>query len=1120
MRRHLRTAVLTALAAALPAALPAGPQPPAQAAGRPGADGTGGPVRTVTLVTGDHVTLDGRDRVTVEPAKGRESVVFVTRRVGGHVHVVPADAEPLLARGRIDARLFDITGLVAMGYDDRRRSDLPLIVTHREGASLPARDVARAHATVERRLPAVNGSAVSARKSGGTALWERLTDPAADGAGRSPRAELRTAPAVERIWLDGRRRAVLDRSVPQIGAPAAWQAGLDGTGVTVAVLDTGIDTDHPDLKGRITAERNFSDDADTVDRNGHGTHVASTVAGSGAASAGTHRGVAPGARLLNGKVLDESGSGSDSDIIAGLQWAVDQGARVVNLSLGGEDTEGTDPLEEAVARLSARTGALFVVAAGNDGEAGARTVGSPGSAPAALTVGAVDRADVPAAFSGQGPTADGALKPDLTAPGTAIVAAGAAQGRQGDPAREGYVSMSGTSMATPHVAGAAALLAQRHPDWDAERLKAVLTASSAPAPGYSAYVQGSGRLDVAAALEQRVTTSPAAVDFGTQRWPHADDPLLSRQVTYRNSGAEAVTLSLSAQATGSGGRPAPDGMFQVLPARLTVPAGGSATATVTADTRAGDTDGLFSGALVAASGGTAVARTALGTEREVESYDLAIRHLDAAGRLTGDAYTSVKGVQAANSSVWRTVQDADGEVTVRLPRGRYSLDGTVPTGEADAAGTAVLVRPRLDLSADTTVVMDARSAGPVAISAPDPRASGTERLVSYEVSGPHGYGVGYRLFPDSAPYRFGGTGPAVPLDEGSVQFAESLTGPRATYRLAWNRPASPFNGFTARVRRSELSEVTVASGASAAGRTAALVAGPFTRGGGSWSGFQPAGTALPARRTEYLLRGSDVRWEYDLYQYTPGPDGSEATWDASLMTFPTTFTRDRHLLRMNTGVLGPVLSPDGVPDHLWTGAVRTKDTLRVNLPLFGDGAGNTGEAAHDSARTSLTADGEEIFTAGRLPRRSDRIALPAGERAYRLATELSRAVTRSALSTRIAAEWTFRSASAPGGGGSRLPLSAVRFSPELAPDGSAPGASRFEVPYTVQGAAASDGVRALRFEVSYDGADTWRRVTAAGGGRLVLDHPRGTGTVSLRARLTDAHGNTVTQTVERAYLLR
>jgi hypothetical protein len=232
-----------------------------------------------------------------------------------------------------------------------------------------------------------------------------------------------------------------------------------------------------------------------------------------------------------------------------------------------------------------------------------------------------------------------------------------------------------------------------------------------------------------------------------------------------------------------------------------------------------------------------------------------------------------------------------------------------------------------------------------------------------------------------------------------------------------------------------------------------------------------------------------------------------------------TFTRGRHLLRMNFGVFGPALSADDAPAYRWAGAVRKGNTVRADLPMFADGAGHIGQIAYDEASTSLTADGEEIFASDRPVTPADTLVLPEDERAYRLSTEVSRPSAPSPLSTYVAAQWTFRSAHVPEGREARLPLSVVRFSPRLAPDGTAAAGSRSEVPYTIQGAAASDGVRALRFEVSYDGAGTWRPVTDAGG-RLVLDHPRGSGSVSLRVRLTDARHNTLEQTIERAYLLR
>ena len=255
---------------------------------------------TVTLLTGDRVTLASADARTgsVQPAKGREKMQFIVNREADRLYVIPQDASRLIRSGQLDRRLFDVTGLVRSGYHDAARDNLPLIVTHRAGAATTATGTLRGvGGRVTRELPAIGGAAVVAAKDQATAFWTGVT------AG-SVGVRTDTAGGIEKIWLDGKRQLTLDHSVPQIGAPAAYQAGFTGRGVTVAVLDTGVDAEHPDLAGKIADEQNFSEVPELGDTVGHGTHVASIIAGSGAASDGRYRGVAPDATLVSGKVCE------------------------------------------------------------------------------------------------------------------------------------------------------------------------------------------------------------------------------------------------------------------------------------------------------------------------------------------------------------------------------------------------------------------------------------------------------------------------------------------------------------------------------------------------------------------------------------------------------------------------------------------------------------------------------------------------------------------------------------------------------------------------------------------------------------------------------------------------
>lgn len=316
---------------------------------------------------------------------------------------------------------------------------------------------------------------------------------------------------VTMIWYDETVHTMLDASVPLIGVPQVWQNDVTGRGIKVAIVDTGIDSNHPDFAGRIVQVKDFTGEGD-VDKNGHGTHVAGIVGGSGAASQGKYRGVAPECSFYIAKVLRGNGSGTMSDVMSGVEWAVEQGAHVVNLSLGSDGAcDGTDALSVLCDAAVAR-GVVLCVAAGNAGP-GTSTVGSPGCARTVITVGATTKSDQVASFSSRGPTSDGRIKPEVCFPGVSIVACRASGTAMGTPVDAWYTSASGTSMATPHATGTCALLLQAKLGLSPQQIKEILM-NTAKDLGLDANTQGKGRAQVfdayQSALEQEPQPQPPA----------------------------------------------------------------------------------------------------------------------------------------------------------------------------------------------------------------------------------------------------------------------------------------------------------------------------------------------------------------------------------------------------------------------------------------------------------------------------------------------------------------------------------------------------------------------------------------------------------------------------------
>ncbi|SFR29849.1 Serine protease, subtilisin family [Lentzea waywayandensis] len=1145
--------------------------------------------RTVTLITGDKVTVtrkDGSWDAKIQPAARLGPVRFIKSVSAKGVTVIPSVAEPLIRAGRLDRKLFDVTGLIDLGYDDAHTPEIPLLVE-----SSGARTLGK----ITRELPTVGLSAVATPKNKAAELFDKAD--------------------VGKIWLNGKVHPSLDVSVPQVGAPTAWQAGYTGAGATVAVLDTGYDPKHPDLAGIVKGEKDFTGEG-IVDNVGHGTHVASTVAGRGA----KYTGVAKGADLLIGKVCQTGGCPFDA-ILAGMQWAADSGAKVVNMSLGGGSGDSvSSPLEIAVNRLSAEKGTLFVVAAGNDGQS--RPVASPASADAALAVASVSKQDKYSRFSQPGPRfKDYAVKPDISAPGEDIVAA-RAEGTLADRAvDEHHARLTGTSMATPHVAGAAAILAAQHPDWTGRQIKAALMGSATPIDA-TIYQQGSGRLDVGRASRQTIIPSTGSLSLGFVRWPY-NQPTLTKQITYSNTGSTPVSLQLSMDV------PA----FRTNVDQVVVPANGEATVSVTFDHSAAQI-GVHGGRLVAKSGaGDTVIQTPVGAYKEPESYDLTTRLIDQNGAAPADGLLA--------NAMWvplGTGQDdfdlMGNNSTVRLPAGRYAVLGTIQTavpGQPLPTSTRV-ADPEVDLHKDTTVTLDARNSKKVTVQTDEkdarpfswtngmvvdtgargvgyysmsdyndytapttkhtkefryfdrmklerpqvrltvdrpesfevpvewiwgsPQPAGSRALSAVDVGHATpgeiaaadlkgklavftlGKGEGLEFSPrvraiaeagaNSALFHFSGSpvrlmeAPPLPLTatfgpEGarlakSPNAAVTLTGlPVSPYRYELVFPSYgdiPAN-VTYRPRNSDLATVKTTYRAPAEGvGYASMFAtdGKYDLEGA----LESTPTPLPRERTEYY---SPATWANSVSVLA---GGAAQDYAAAKRTFKP---GDKATVDWGKAVIGPGVTGSlglfSTEPHL---AYREGEKINTRLPLFSDSAGHAGfPGSSDTGDTVLHIDGKEIARSGQPG--SGQFTVPAGAANYRLAAEASRSNPGWPLSTKVSAEWSFRSGHTTAA--TPLPLLSIGFDPELDLRNHAPRNALFSVPLRVDRQSGAQGGRAepKQVEVSCNDGQTWQRVPVlhVNGTWLALIRNPASGFVSLRANAADQDGNTVTQTVIRAY---
>ncbi|WP_394621585.1 S8 family serine peptidase [Lentzea sp. JNUCC 0626] len=1010
------TAVPAGVAGAAPPVLDHAPRP-------------GQAVDEVTLVTGDRVVL-GRDNqvLAIRPGEGREKMAFKTARTAdGHVMVVPQDAFGPLAAGRLDRRLFDVTTLLDFGYRDR----MPLIVDGR--------------------------ARVGARSSNDWTALKAETDSG------------------DKVWLDGIRKPSLDRSVAQIGAPAAHQKGITGKGIKVAIVDTGVDEKHPDLAGQQIAEKNFTTDPDNTDNVGHGTHVGATVASKDAKFGG----VAPGAQLLDAKVCVEFGC-QESWILDGMRWAAEQGAQVVNMSLGGGDTPDVDPLEQAVNDLTAQYGTLFVIAAGNSGSPG--SVSSPSTAEAALSVGAVDRDDKIAPFSSKGPrVGDSGLKPEVTAPGVDIVAAKAGTSDR--------FAASGTSMATPHVAGAAALLRQQHPEWTPAQVKSVLATTAKPTEGVSAFDQGAGRIDVAKAVNQ-VLTADTTVNLGLHEWPHADDVPVTKPVTYANPTDAPLTLDLALKTT------APAGMFALAATKVTVPAKGTASVNVTGDTRVGTNDAAYSAEVVATSGPHTV-RTLVGIDREVESYDLKIDLTTRDGKDPESSFTFVVGL---DNNVFTPVA-GKGDLKVRLPKGTYILDTSLSNGPEESD---LLVQPTVKLTGHMTVQQDARLAKPVSVTAPEPTGDFTLGVLGYRraLGETGGLQATFFMFGGFRGLRVAQAGGQLPPEQfssiASLQ-ANTTADPHTFYRLSYGVPGGLPGGLTKAPAKKDLAEVRSTIGGTKPDSQVSKGEMPLTREGLS-GGAALYPVAHGATAVEYLST-QDLRWESMVM--SRHANGSEERHSSPLRTYKAGKSYQEREVR-------PVFSP-GLPESPYGYLQQFGSTFYIGAPLFSDGNHGAGDSTVDSARVALHRNGVllgETDGSGTFPN------VPLAQGDFRAEVSVDRS-KQFEFSTKVSAAWNFKSKGVEGK--STVPsLPVVRFEPKLDAGGAVPAGSLQRVGLLTQSQGDAGKIRITGVEYSHDDGATWRRAGVVGNSALIY-HPGNAQWTSLKATAKDSKGSTVELTVIRAY---
>ncbi len=794
-------------------------------------------------------------------------------------------------------------------------------------------------------------------------------------------------------------------------------------------------------------------------------------------------------------------------------------------------------------------------------------------------------------WSTRGPRfSDFAVKPDIAAPGTDIVAARAAGTLWDYYVDDLHARLTGTSMAAPHVAGAAAVLAQRNPTWTAAELKAGLMATVKPIADSPANI-GTGLLDVGRAVTQQVRADAGSLSFGLLEWPHTKT--FTKTITYSNASAQPVSLALQHDL----------GADFTVPASVTVPAGGTAAVDVVLDPRKGD--GKFYGH-IKASGGDVSLTTAVGAYVQEERRTLTVSMIGRDGKPVPDEFVVLVNMSTQEASILSIV---DGAGSSRVAVGDYAVLGRIdektPNYAWFAPVSATEVAGRVSLTADTTVTLDARQGKQISVQLPDSRAEVLYREADLRVPFTPGkisgvasvidgrvplYGLSFgpalpeltydsmlkgaqplisvvdgfpvRYFESSVPLAPGdhpldvaerGTdvrgklalvrpagedpyevaramqaaGAVAVLWAGAVPFGfdertvipviavaehhvavtparltlRAITGSPVSYNLYLpDKGALPFG--TRHIRHSELAEVKAryhssGSDGSVRQRLYPVVNGVARTNGGALDEI----LAVPVQRTEYYSTGNGLGWHQE------GFDNSTTTSWADLE--PVTYAPGKKYERSNLrAVSSPRFGrPSLVPWSQGGGVERAGDKITMRMSPFGGSTWVEDWQLSGYGSLDLLRDGVPV---GSSDIRSGEFAAP--ERSGKYEMKLDAVRHTSELSTRVRTNWEFSAAT-----DGRLPLLEVDYSVPVDLRNSWKAGAPMPAKFTAsrQSGAGNATIRDLHAYASFDDGANWVPVKS-----IVPPGGAPGGYVSLRVVAEDTDGNTVDQTVLRAYRLQ